>query len=94
MATAVGRLAGKLRYTNIAARLLPPTFRIEELEAVLSAVLGRELPRSNLRSKLLRIGLIERVRVASEAVGRQGGRPPHLYRFRRAELAAEDRDFL
>ena len=91
---ALGRLKGKLRYTNIAACLLPATFRIEDLEAVYRAVLGRPLYRANLRSKLLKIGLIERARVASEAVGRQGGRPPHLYRFRRSYLAAEDRDFI
>lgn len=91
---ALGRLKGKLRYTNIAACLLPATFRIEELEAVYRAVLGRPLYRANLRSKLLKIGLIERARVASEAVGLRGGRPPHLYRFRRSLLAAEDRDFI
>jgi 8-oxo-dGTP diphosphatase len=91
---ALARLQGKLRYTNIAARLLPGTFRIAELEAAYRAILGRRLYRSNLRAKLLKIGLIERVRVLSEAVGRQGGRPPHLYRFRRDQLTAEGRDFL
>ncbi len=94
IAAAAARLAGKLRYTNIAACLLPPTFRIEELEAVYTAILGRRLNRANFRSKLLKIGLIERAGVLEEAVGRQGGRPPHLYRFRREEPEAVERDFL
>lgn len=94
LATAVTRLRGKLRYTNIAARLLPETFRIDELQRVYEAVLGRKLNRANFRNKLLRIGLIERVGVLADAVGRQGGRPPHLYRFTAEEVEAQDRDFV
>jgi 8-oxo-dGTP diphosphatase len=92
--TAVERLRGKLRYTNIAARLLPDTFRIEALQSVYEAILGRRLNRANFRTKLLRIGLIELVGVSTEAVGRRGGRPPHLYRFTSGELSPEDRDFV
>ncbi len=92
--TAIERLRGKLRYTNIAARLLPDTFRIEELQSVYEAILGRRLNRANFRTKLLRIGLIELVGVSAEAVGRRGGRPPHLYRFTSGELAPEERDFV
>jgi len=92
--TALTRLRGKLRYTNIAARLLPQTFRIDELQAVYEAVLGFRLNRANFRNKLLRIGLIERVGVMAEAVGRRGGRPPHLYRFTGEEVEAQERDFL
>ena len=51
---AVVRLRGKLRYTNIAARLLPGTFRIDELQAVYQALLGRRINRANFRNKLLR----------------------------------------
>jgi 8-oxo-dGTP diphosphatase len=92
--TAITRLQGKLRYTNIAARLLPETFRIEELQAIYEAVLGHAINRTNFRNKLLKIGLIDQVGVLSEAVGRQGGRPPHLYRLAADELEALERDFL
>ena len=92
--TAVVRLRGKLRYTNIAKELLPETFRIEELQEVYEAILGRTLNRTNFRNKLLKIQLIEQVRILSEAVGKQGGRPPHLYRFTQNILEAVDRDFL
>jgi 8-oxo-dGTP diphosphatase len=91
---ALQRLQGKLRYTNIAARLLAETFRLEELQAVYEAILGRTLNRSNFRTKLLKIGLIERAGVASGGAGSQGGRPAHLYRFARRNLEAEDREFV
>ncbi len=92
--TAVARLAGKLRYTNIARSLLPETFRIEALQEVYEAVLRRPLNRTNFRNKLLKIGLIEQVSILTDAVGEKGGRPPHLYRFTRDLLEAVDRDFL
>ncbi|MBN2381957.1 hypothetical protein JXQ70_03655 [bacterium] len=90
----VERLQGKLRYTNIAGRLLPDHFRIEEVQAIYEAVLGQKINRTNFRMKLLKIGLIERTGTLDEAVGSQGGRPPHLYRFRQPNLAKVDRDFL
>jgi 8-oxo-dGTP diphosphatase len=92
--TALTRLRGKLRYTNIAKAFLAETFRIEELQEVYEAILGRELNRTNFRNKLLKIRLIERVRILSDAVGKQGGRPPHLYRFTQTLIEAVDRDFL
>lgn len=90
---ALARLAGKLRYTNIAARLLEPLFRLEEIQTVYEAILGRNLNRANFRTKLLKIGLIERVGV-EPAPGPQGGRPPHLYRFRHQRTEVTERDFL
>ena len=92
--TAVERLRGKLRYTNIAAHLLPETFRIEDLQAIYEAVLDRKLNRANFRNKLLRIGLIQQEGVLAGAVGHRGGRPPHAYSFTREAVEAWDRDFL
>jgi 8-oxo-dGTP diphosphatase len=91
---AVERLRGKLRYTNIASRLLPEPFRMEALQGTYEAILGRSLNRANFRTKLLRIGLIEQAGIADDTVGRQGGRPPHLYRFTSNQVAPEDRDFV
>lgn len=92
--TAITRLQGKLRYSNIAKWLLPDTFRIEEIQEVYEAILGRKLNRTNFRNKLLKIHLIEQVRILSEAVGKKGGRPPHLYRFTQNLLETADHDFL
>ncbi len=90
--TAIERLRGKLRYTNIAREFLSPSFRIEELQSVYELVFKKSLNRTNLRNKLLKIGLIEQKKVLSEAVGKKGGRPPHLYSFTKGDL--ELRDFL
>jgi 8-oxo-dGTP diphosphatase len=92
--TAVNRLKGKLRYTNIAAALLPETFLIDDLQAVYEAALGRQLNRANFRSKLLKIGMIEQATVMADAVGKKGGRPPYLYRFTHHLVESVDRDFL
>lgn len=91
---ALTRVQGKFRYTNMARALLPDTFRIEELQAVYEAVLGRRLNRTNFRMKLLKIGIIEQVSILADAVGSRGGRPPHVYRFTQGLVETVDRDFL
>ena len=92
--TALTRLQGKLRYTNVAKSFLPDVFRIDELQTVYEAILGRALNRTNFRVKLLKIGLIEQVGIHPDAVSKQGGRPPHLYRFPQTALEIVDREFL
>lgn len=94
LSTALERLRGKVRYTNIARCLLPPVFRIEELQAAYEAILERRLNLTNFRTKLLSLGLIRRERVLAEAVGPRGGRPPHLYRFVQDRLESADREFV
>lgn len=94
VATAITRLQGKIRYTNIAQAFLPRTFRIEELQKVYEAILGHELNLANFRTKLLKLKLIRLVRVLTEAPTEKGGRPPHLYGFTQDLLATVDRDFL
>lgn len=93
VAAAVERLRGKLRYTTIAGHLLPEPFRMDELQRVYEAILGQPLNRANFRTKLLKLGLLERVGVLAAAVGSKGGRPPHVYRFS-AEPSAWQGDFL
>lgn len=92
--TAVERLRGRLRYTNIARLLLPDAFRIEALQDLYEIVLDTRLNRANFRGKLLKIGMIEQVTVLTEAVGKKGGRPPHLYRFTGTGTTTVVRDFL
>jgi 8-oxo-dGTP diphosphatase len=92
--TAITRLQGKIRYTNVAKALLPETFRIEELHAVYAAILNRPINLTNFRTKLLKIRLIERISILNDVVGKQGGRPPHLYRFTQGQVEAEMHDFL
>ena len=61
---------------------------------VYEAILGRPINRSNFRTRLLRLGLIEQTGAMPGSLGSQGGRPPHLFRFTRQEVAAEDREFV
>lgn len=91
---AITRLQGKLRYTNIARALVSETFRIEELQTVYEAILDRPVNRTNFRMKLLKIGMIEHVSILDDAVGKQGGRPPHVYRFTQDLVESVDREFL
>ena len=91
---AVIRLQGKLRYTTIAKGFVNETFRIDELQDVYEAILGRTVNSANFRARLLKLGLIERVRVLKELVGKQGGRPAHLYRFAHHDIQCMTRDFL
>lgn len=92
VSTAVERLRGKLRYTSIAAHLMPARFRADELRTLYEAILGRALNRSNFRTKLLRIGLLEQVGGVVQRPGARNGHPAHLYRFTSAEAGL--RDFL
>ncbi|GAK55909.1 NUDIX hydrolase [Candidatus Vecturithrix granuli] len=94
VATAITRLQGKIRYTNIAQAFLPETFRIDELHKVYETILGHELNLANFRIKLLKLDLIELFKVLTEAPTEKGGRPPHLYRFKQDLLATVERDFL
>jgi 8-oxo-dGTP diphosphatase len=92
--TAVHRLKGKLRYTNIAKAFLPERFVIEALQDVYEAILKQPLNTTNFRSKLLKIGLIKQASVLNEGIGKKGGRPPHLYTFADDSLKILEQDFV
>jgi 8-oxo-dGTP diphosphatase len=94
LAAARAWLRRRIRHTTIASRLLPETFRIETLQGIYEAFLGHGLNRTNFRGKLLKLGLIQRVGHLPEAVGKKGGRPPHLYCFSSAEVEVMERDFV
>jgi 8-oxo-dGTP diphosphatase len=91
--TALNRLRSKLRYTNIAKGFLQETFRTAGLQADYEMVVGHSLNRTNFRDKVLKIKMIERVSVLTDAVGEKGGRPPYLYASPRDLVEAVDRNF-
>ncbi len=74
--------------------LQPPVSSDVAEEKVYKAILDQPLNRTHFRMKLLKIHPIERVSILNDAVGKQGGRPPHLYRFSNQKLETVDRDFL
>jgi hypothetical protein len=83
LATALGRVRGKLKYRPVVFELLPPTFTLYQLQRVVEALAGIRLHKQNFRR------LVERGRLV-EGTGQYdlstGGRPAELFRFRREVL--------
>lgn len=83
LATALGRLRGKIRYRPVVFELLPPTFTLLQLQRVVEALSGVRLHKQNFRRLVERGGLVE-------GTGRfetqPRGRPAELFHFRREVL--------
>jgi hypothetical protein len=80
LATAIGRLRGKLKYRPIVFELMPDRFTLSHLQRVVEAVSGLNLHKQNFRRLLERGGLVEGMGLLDTATG---GRPAELFRFRR-----------
>jgi hypothetical protein len=80
LATAMGRLRGKLKYRPVVFELLPPEFTLYDLQKSVEAISGTLLHKQNFRRLVERGGLVETTGNVSTAAG---GRPAKLYRFRR-----------
>jgi hypothetical protein len=85
LATALGRLRGKLKYRPVVFELMPEAFTLSALQRTVEAIAGVPLHKQNFRRALDRAELVEGLgRMDAET----GGRPAELYRFRREILAA------
>ena len=80
LATALGRLRGKIRYRPVIFELMPEVFTLFELQKVVEALSGENLHKQNFRRLVATEGLVEQTEMVSEETG---GRPAKLYRFRR-----------
>ena len=78
IATAIGRLRGKLKYRPVLFELMGETFTLTELQRAAEAVSGVVLHKQNFRRMVERSGLIEPTGTTSV---RLGGRPAAEYRF-------------
>ena len=83
LATALGRLRGKLAYRPVVFELLPGEFTLLQLQRVAEALSGAELHKQNFRRLVANADLVEPIGRTS-VVGR--GRPAELFRFRREVL--------
>lgn len=83
LATALGRLRGKLAYRPVVFELLPGEFTLLQLQRVVEALSGVKLHKQNFRRLVTNAELVEPIGRTS-AVGR--GRPAELFRFRREVL--------
>lgn len=80
LATAMGRLRGKITYRPVIFELVPPTFTLTELQRTAEALAGVRLHTANFRRLVESEGLVER---AGSRVVRTGGRPAQAFRFRK-----------
>ena len=85
LATALGRLRGKLKYRPVVFELMPEAFTLSALQRTVEAIAGVPLHKQNFRRALERAELVEGLgRLDAET----GGRPAELFRFRREVLSA------
>lgn len=83
LATALGRLRGKLKYRPVVFELLPGRFTLLRLQRVVEALAGVHLHKQNLRRLVETGGLVEGTGQLDQSTG---GRPAELFRFRRNVL--------
>lgn len=83
LATALGRIRGKLKYRPVVFELLPERFTLSQLQKVVEALAGVGLHKQNFRRLVERQGLVEGTGEVETATG---GRPAELFRFRKAVL--------
>lgn len=83
LATALGRIRGKLAYRPVVFELLPGEFTLWQLQQVAEALSGTHLHKQNFRRLVMNANLVEPIG-RTTAVGR--GRPAELFRFRREVL--------
>ena len=83
LATALGRLRGKLKYRPLVFELLPDTFTLFQLQRTVEALVGVRLHKQNFRRLVERGALVEGT---GQLEPDTGGRPAELFRFRREVL--------
>jgi hypothetical protein len=83
LATAMGRLRGKMKYRPVVFELMPPEFTLLELQRTVEALSGIRLHKQNFRRLVESQGLVEGTGKLSR---KTGGRPAEQFRFRREVL--------
>ncbi|KQP15748.1 hypothetical protein [Methylobacterium sp. Leaf93] len=83
LATAIGRLRGKIKYRPVVFELMPPTFTLFQLQRTVEALSGANLHKQNFRRLVAQQGLVEET---DEVTSGAAGRPARLVRFRREVL--------
>jgi hypothetical protein len=83
LATAIGRLRGKIKYRPVVFELIGETFTLSELQSTVEALAGMELHAPNFRRLVAESGIVE----GTGCQRRTSGRPAETYRFRPDVLA-------
>lgn len=83
LATAMGRLRGKMKYRPVVFELMAPEFTLLELQRTVEALSGIRLHKQNFRRLVESQGLVERIGKVSS---KTRGRPAEQFRFRRGVI--------
>lgn len=83
LATALGRVRGKLKYRPVVFELLPSTFTLLQLQRVVEALAGIRLHKQNFRRLVEKGGLVVGTGSYDSSAG---GRPAELFQFRHEVL--------
>ena len=83
LATAIGRLRGKIKYRPVVFELMPPAFTLLQLQRTVEALSGTRLHKQNFRRLVAQQGLVEETEAITSGTT---GRPARLVRFRREVL--------
>lgn len=83
LATAIGRLRGKIKYRPVVFELIPAGFTLSELQATVEALAGMHLHGPNFRRLVAESGIVE----PTGERRRTPGRPAETFRFRPDVLA-------
>jgi len=84
LATAIGRLRGKIKYRPVVFELMPETFTLFQLQRLVEALSGKRLHKQNFRRLVEKTGLVEST---GKMETQTGGRPAQQFRFRQGVLA-------
>ncbi len=82
LATAMGRLRGKLKYRPVVFELMGATFTLLELQRTVEAISGVRVHKQNFRRMVDRSGLVE----GTGQFLQTRGRPAEAFRFRKEAL--------
>ena len=85
VATALGRLRGKLKYRPVVFELLPETFTLLQLQRTVEALTGMRLHKQNFRRLVENGRFLEATRGVEKSAR---GRPAKLFRFRKEVVRA------
>ncbi len=77
LATAIGRLRGKLKYRPVIFELMPETFTLLALQRTVEAIVGFGLHKQNFRRSVVEGGLVEKTGAVAPQTS---GRPAALFR--------------
>lgn len=77
LATAIGRLRGKLKYRPVIFELMQQDFTLFALQKAIESIVGFELHKQNFRRSVVEGGLVEKT---GAVVQQESGRPAALFR--------------